>query len=176
MEFAAGGDMFEFVIKNKGSGPGEGLPEDVARHFFQELMLALDFCQKLGIANRCAPGASAHSLHCRRPLVRQRRCCVGVRACRDIKLENTLLDAAQPLPNVKLCDFGYSKNEFVDSRPKTVSGTPDYIAPEVLLNDQYDGMKADIWSCGVMLYVMLTGALQRVPRTFGLPRSLSPRR
>lgn len=36
-----------------------------------------------------------------------------------------------PRPNVKLCDFGYSKNEFVDSRPKTVSGTPDYIAPEV---------------------------------------------
>ena len=77
--------------------------------------------------------------------------------CRDIKLENTLLDAHMPLPNVKLCDFGYSKNEFVDSRPKTVSGTPDYIAPEVLLNDQYDGKKADIWSCGVMLYVMLTG-------------------
>ena len=51
---------------------------------------------------------------------------------RDIKLENTLLDGAMPRPNVKLCDFGYSKNEFVDSRPKTVSGTPDYIAPEVL--------------------------------------------
>jgi len=77
--------------------------------------------------------------------------------CRDIKLENTLLDAGQPRPNVKICDFGYSKNEFVDSRPKTVSGTPDYIAPEVLLHDQYDGKKADIWSCGVMLYVMLTG-------------------
>lgn len=76
---------------------------------------------------------------------------------RDIKLENTLLDGALPRPNVKLCDFGYSKNEFVDSRPKTVSGTPDYIAPEVLVNDQYDGKKADIWSCGVMLYVMLTG-------------------
>ena len=83
----------------------------------------------------------------------------GCSGGRDIKLENTLLDAAQPLPNVKLCDFGYSKNEFVDSRPKTVSGTPDYIAPEVLLNDQYDGMKADIWSCGVMLYVMLTGVV-----------------
>ena len=81
--------------------------------------------------------------------------CISSR--RDIKLENTLLDAHMPLPNVKLCDFGYSKNEFVDSRPKTVSGTPDYIAPEVLLNDQYDGKKADIWSCGVMLYVMLTG-------------------
>lgn len=74
-------------------------------------------------------------------------------------MENTLLDGALPRPNVKLCDFGYSKNEFVDSRPKTVSGTPDYIAPEVLLNDQYDGKKADIWSCGVMLYVMLTGQL-----------------
>ena len=94
---------------------------------------------------------------------------------RDIKLENTLLDAAQPLPNVKLCDFGYSKNEFVDSRPKTVSGTPDYIAPEVLLNDQYDGMKADIWSCGVMLYVMLTGAPQRLRGMLALPCSLAPR-
>lgn len=129
MEFAAGGDMFEYVIKHKGSAPGEGLPEEVARGFFQQLILALDFCQKLGIANR------------------------------DIKLENTLLDGALPRPNVKLCDFGYSKNEFVDSRPKTVSGTPDYIAPEVLLNDQYDGKKADIWSCGVMLYVMLTAVL-----------------
>ena len=79
--------------------------------------------------------------------------------CRDIKLENTLLDNGKPRPNVKICDFGYSKNEFVDSRPKTVSGTPDYIAPEVLLHDQYDGKKADIWSCGVMLYVMLTGKI-----------------
>lgn len=61
MEFAAGGDMFEYVIKNKGSGPGEGLKEDVARHFFQQLILALDFCQKLGIANRCAQNpAMAH--------------------------------------------------------------------------------------------------------------------
>ena len=77
--------------------------------------------------------------------------------CRDIKLENTLLDDSLPRPNVKLCDFGYSKNEFVDSRPKSVSGTPDYIAPEVLLNDNYDGKTADIWSCGVMLYVMMTG-------------------
>lgn len=61
MEFAAGGDMFEYVIKNKGSGPGEGLKEDVARHFFQQLILALDFCQKLGIANRCAQSPSEHT-------------------------------------------------------------------------------------------------------------------
>ena len=52
MEYANGGDMFDYVIKNKGSGPGEGLPEEVERGFFQQLILALDFCQKLGIANR----------------------------------------------------------------------------------------------------------------------------
>jgi len=97
----------------------------------------------------------------------------AARRGRDIKLENTLLDAGHPLPNVKLCDFGYSKNEFVDSRPKTVSGTPDYIAPEVLLNDQYDGMKADIWSCGVMLYVMLTGAPRRAATPPRLPCTLA---
>lgn len=84
---------------------------------------------------------------------------VGNGGARDIKLENTLLDGSRPRPNVKICDFGYSKNEFVDSRPKSVSGTPDYIAPEVLLYDNYDGKRADIWSCGVMLYVMLTGEL-----------------
>ena len=83
--------------------------------------------------------------------------------CRDIKLENTLLDEHMPHPNLKLCDFGYSKNEYVDSRPKSVSGTPDYIAPEVLLNDNYDGKTADIWSCGVLLYVMMTGGLPGAP-------------
>ena len=70
---------------------------------------------------------------------------------------------------MKICDFGYSKNEFVDSRPKTVSGTPDYIAPEVLLHDQYDGKKADIWSCGVMLYVMLTGVCCFFPAAPEIP-------
>ena len=100
-------------------------------------------------------------------------CFRGVaRVCRDIKLENTLLDDSLPRPNVKLCDFGYSKNEFVDSRPKSVSGTPDYIAPEVLLNDNYDGKTADIWSCGVMLYVMMTG--EALALAGALPSCVSP--
>lgn len=64
MEFAAGGDMFEYVIKNKGSGPGEGLAEEVARGFFQQLILALDFCQKLGIANRCAAARASEGRWC----------------------------------------------------------------------------------------------------------------
>lgn len=214
MEYASGGDMFEYVLAHREQVPvassstasnngsdnnggsaaappappprqqtvARGLPESVARAFFQELVVAMQFCHELGIANR------------------------------DIKLENALLDEGggggeesdgdgdgdermatddndagpastsgnghptngigsnvasqerhkrgrrrQSRPSLKICDFGYSKNEFVDSRPKSVSGTPDYIAPEVLLNDAYDGKKADIWSCGVMLYVMLTG-------------------
>ena len=53
MEFAAGGDMFEYVIKNKGSpGRARACRRRSRAHFFQQLILALDFCQKLGIANR----------------------------------------------------------------------------------------------------------------------------
>ncbi len=108
MEYASGGDMFEWVLSHRVPGPGPtGLSEADARHFFQQLVVSVEFAHELGVANR------------------------------DIKLENTLLDdagvaaGAVRLPDVKICDFGYSKNEFVDSRPKSVSGTPDYIAPEV---------------------------------------------
>nr|CAB3455000.1 unnamed protein product [Digitaria exilis] len=69
---------------------------------------------------------------------------------RDLKLENTLLDGSIA-PRLKICDFGYSK-------PKSTVGTPAYIAPEVLARKEYDGKVADVWSCGVTLYVMLVGA------------------
>lgn len=76
---------------------------------------------------------------------------------RDLKLENTLLDG-MPAPRLKICDFGYSKSAILDSQPKSTVGTPAYIAPEVLSRKQYDGEIADVWSCGVTLYVMLVGA------------------
>ncbi|XP_068312953.1 serine/threonine-protein kinase SAPK2-like [Pyrus communis] len=75
---------------------------------------------------------------------------------RDLKLENTLLDDS-PAPRVKICDFGYSKS-LLHSQPKSTVGTPAYIAPEVLSKKQYDGKIADVWSCGVTLYVMIVGA------------------
>ncbi|KAI0528580.1 hypothetical protein KFK09_001122 [Dendrobium nobile] len=76
---------------------------------------------------------------------------------RDLKLENTLLDGS-PAPRLKICDFGYSKSSLLHSRPKSTVGTPAYIAPEVLSRREYDGKLADVWSCGVTLYVMLVGA------------------
>nr|XP_010911872.1 serine/threonine-protein kinase SAPK7 [Elaeis guineensis] len=76
---------------------------------------------------------------------------------RDLKLENTLLDGS-PAPRLKICDFGYSKSSLLHSRPKSTVGTPAYIAPEILSGREYDGKLADVWSCGVTLYVMLVGA------------------
>ncbi|KAJ8764393.1 hypothetical protein K2173_006133 [Erythroxylum novogranatense] len=84
--------------------------------------------------------------------------CHAMQVChRDLKLENTLLDGS-PAPRLKICDFGYSKSSVLHSQPKSTVGTPAYIAPEVLLKQEYDGKIADVWSCGVTLYVMLVGA------------------
>ena len=81
-------------------------------------------------------------------------------ANRDIKLENTLLDGS-PRPLIKICDFGYSKHEKFQSAPGSRVGTPAYLAPEVITAKDgatYDGAAADVWSCGVLLYVMVAGA------------------
>ncbi|KAG8486610.1 hypothetical protein CXB51_020089 [Gossypium anomalum] len=84
--------------------------------------------------------------------------CHSMQIChRDLKLENTLLDGS-PTPRLKVCDFGYSKSAVLHSQPKSTVGTPAYIAPEVLSRKEYDGKIADVWSCGVTLYVMLVGA------------------
>ncbi|KAG5528955.1 hypothetical protein RHGRI_029572 [Rhododendron griersonianum] len=84
--------------------------------------------------------------------------CHRMEVChQDLKLENTLLDGS-PAPRLKICDFGYSKSSVLHSQPKSTVGTPAYIAPEVLLRQQYDGKIADVWSCGVTLYVMLVGS------------------
>ncbi|KAK8693164.1 hypothetical protein V6N13_070758 [Hibiscus sabdariffa] len=84
--------------------------------------------------------------------------CHAMQIChRDLKLENTLLDGSSA-PRLKICDFGYSKSSVFHSQPKSTVGTPAYIAPEVLSRKEYDGKIADVWSCGVTLYVMLVGA------------------
>ncbi|GMH15892.1 hypothetical protein Nepgr_017733 [Nepenthes gracilis] len=105
------------------------LKEDLARKYFQQLTSAVDFCHSRGVYHR------------------------------DLKPENLLLDENEDL---KVSDFGLSAlpEQFrQDGLLHTQCGTPAYVAPEVLMKKGYDGAKADIWSCGVILFVLLAGYL-----------------
>jgi len=105
------------------------LKEDEARKYFQQLICAVDFCHSRGVYHR------------------------------DLKPENLLLDDNG---DMKVCDFGLSAlpEQFgQDGLLHTACGTPAYVAPEVITMKGYDGAKADIWSCGVILFVLLAGFL-----------------
>ncbi|TQD86116.1 hypothetical protein C1H46_028289 [Malus baccata] len=105
------------------------LREDVARVYFQQLISAIDFCHSRGVYHR------------------------------DLKPENLLLDQDG---NLKVTDFGlsaFTEHLKQDGLLHTTCGTPAYVAPEVIGKKGYDGAKADLWSCGVILYVLLAGFL-----------------
>lgn len=105
------------------------LKEDVARKYFVQLINAVDFCHSRGVYHR------------------------------DIKPENLLLDENE---NLKVSDFGLSalaESRHQDGLLHTTCGTPAYVAPEVINRKGYDGAAADIWSCGVVLFVLLAGYL-----------------
>jgi serine/threonine protein kinase len=74
---------------------------------------------------------------------------------RDLKPENILLD--RDTMTVKLVDFGMAALQPTGKKLTTPCGSPHYAAPEVLKTTSYDGAKADVWSCGVILFVLLTG-------------------
>ncbi|KAM6400397.1 serine/threonine-protein kinase SIK3 isoform 4-T4 [Rhynochetos jubatus] len=75
---------------------------------------------------------------------------------RDLKAENLLLDANL---NIKIADFGFSNIFTPGQLLKTWCGSPPYAAPELFEGKEYDGPKVDIWSLGVVLYVLVCGAL-----------------
>lgn len=105
------------------------LKEDVARRYFQQLIAAVDYCHSRGVCHR------------------------------DLKPENLLLDENG---NLKVSDFGLSalaESKRQDGLLHTTCGTPAYVAPEVINRRGYDGFKADIWSCGVILFFLLAGYL-----------------
>lgn len=109
---------------------GGRLRESTARRYFQQLITAVQFCHSRGVYHR------------------------------DLKPENLLLDETGK--TLKVADFGLSV--LVDSHHQgsllhTTCGTPAYVAPEVVSRKGYDGAKADIWSCGVILFVLLAGHL-----------------
>jgi len=105
------------------------LKEEEARKYFQQLISAVDFCHSRGVYHR------------------------------DLKPENLLLDDNGV---VKVSDFGLSAlpEQFrQDGLLHTACGTPAYVAPEVITKKGYDGATADIWSCGVILFVLMAGYL-----------------
>ncbi|RCV25187.1 hypothetical protein SEVIR_5G144400v4 [Setaria viridis] len=105
------------------------LKEDAARKYFHQLIGAVDFCHSRGVYHR------------------------------DLKPENLLVDDNG---NLKVSDFGLSalqECQKQDGLLHTTCGTPAYVAPEIINKKGYDGAKADIWSCGVILFVLLAGYL-----------------
>lgn len=134
MEFAEGGDLFDKIEADV------GVPEDIAHVYFKQLVSGTSFLHSKGVAHR------------------------------DLKPENILLSASG---NLKLADFGMATMyEYKGSRKlsATVCGSPPYIAPEVLActrpppntapasaPKKYSPDLVDIWSCGVILFVLLVG-------------------
>lgn len=103
--------------------------EDLSRRYFQQLISAVGYCHSRGVFHR------------------------------DLKPENLLLDENWDL---KVTDFGLSAvtdQIRPDGLLHTLCGTPAYVAPEVLAKKGYEGAKIDVWSCGIILYVLNAGYL-----------------
>ncbi|XVF05842.1 hypothetical protein REPUB_Repub05bG0208100 [Reevesia pubescens] len=103
--------------------------EDLSRKYFQQLISAVGYCHSRGVFHR------------------------------DLKPENLLLDENG---NLKVSDFGLSAvtdQIRPDGLLHTLCGTPAYVAPEILTKKGYDGAKVDVWSCGIILFVLNAGYL-----------------
>ncbi|KAA8585342.1 serine/threonine kinase 17a like [Etheostoma spectabile] len=74
----------------------------------------------------------------------------------DLKPQNILLTSARPLGDIRIVDFGLSRRMDKITELREILGTPEYVAPEIL-NYEPISTATDMWSIGVLTYVMLTG-------------------
>ncbi|KAI0564081.1 Serine/threonine protein kinase [Gracilaria domingensis] len=117
--------------------------EGEARVLFRALMEALIYCHSKGVYHR------------------------------DLKLENMLLTSSG---GMKVCDFGLASVRDLHKNKtdlcSTIVGTEDFSCPEIRQSIPYKGEKADMWSCGVILFSLLAG---RFPFEGNTPKELSQR-
>ncbi|KAI5529944.1 serine/threonine kinase family [Trichomonas vaginalis G3] len=104
-------------------------------------------------------------------------------AHRDLKPENILLSETN---HIKITDFGFSRYVGENGWVKTSCGSPCYASPECISGEQYDGIKSDMWSIGVILFAMVTGMLPWTKRNknalfkqiqqakYRMPQNISP--
>ncbi|RQM24335.1 hypothetical protein B5M09_001664, partial [Aphanomyces astaci] len=146
LELITGGELFDKIVS-------EGrFNEETARFYFRQLVNGVEYCHSQGVCHRdLKPGTFPNLLHL---------------DSLHAAVENLLLDENGDL---KISDFGLSAlyegggpDGAEGSRASllhTTCGTPNYVAPEVLADKGYDGRAADVWSIGVILYVLLAGFL-----------------
>ncbi|KAI8992665.1 kinase-like domain-containing protein, partial [Pilobolus umbonatus] len=109
----------------------KGLPEHTAKKWFREMVYAIEY-----IHQACNLNNIVH---------------------RDLKPENVLIDAND---TIKICDFGFGNTiKQQEEVLNTYCGSPFYAAPEMVTATPYIGPPVDLWSCGVILFAMLTGSL-----------------
>jgi calcium-dependent protein kinase len=130
MELCTGGELFDHIIKEVEKNDGHGFTEIVAASYMSQILGAIGYLHDKQIAHR------------------------------DIKPENFLLQNKDASAAIKVIDFGLAK-KFVkgESKLTTKAGTPYYVAPEVIKKNKDSGYNelCDIWSCGVLAYIMLGG-------------------
>lgn len=130
LELCRGGELYDHVM-TAARETGRGLPEKQVREFFRQMLIAVNYLHVLRIVHR------------------------------DIKTENFLVfgERGSAMENVvKMCDFGTAVQlHEQEPRPMAKTGTPSYVAPEVYAN-RGAHFCSDMWSLGVVLYIMLIGA------------------
>lgn len=136
LEYVQGGELFDYLCSR-----GSRLPLMEAVSIIKQVLAGVDYCHRFNICHR------------------------------DLKPENILLTSDEvssqgasakadlQIKRVKIADFGMSTLDSLNGMLRTSCGSPHYASPEIVRGHSYSGAGSDIWSCGVILYALLTSRL-----------------